>query len=281
MASTQHHQFVFNDVPPSIASKLYAWKLEHGGLYLAPIKPKALDAAGRLVTDLSAPWLVVILREATVREFLAYADLATHDPHLAASGLIQHLFVYSFDATSGDFVNVLNMAGAVDCLFGLYTEVSGFFRGNPGIAVKRIRETYGAKYHKLILQKLVTNVGFKIDDLLDKTDSELEELAFIYLTQGRQQRQRGVKTGIPALDRQLDKQALVDASAEQSMEALKSKMAADRATGVTEKLDVDKENAELQWHFGEAVLKGRVPHNVKGMKRSTMPVPDFSGKTKR
>jgi hypothetical protein len=279
MGSIISLQDASNPLPADVASNILRWKIEYGGLYLAPFRRKIFGPDDTYFIDYSAPWIVAILRELTLREYIAYCELADYDPKLASISLIRLVLLYAYDTDTECMESVDADLDVLDNLFGQYTTICGFFRGDTMAAQKTIRTGYGPVYHNFVILRLLTNMGMDIKNLLDLPDSRLMELFIAYSkTSGGKTRPQVYRTGNPALDRQLAKQALVDMSEQTAMSTLADRMARAKQ-GQREEINPAAENTQLLGQFGDAVLRGEQPPDVTKLKRyKKPPAPTFTTK---
>jgi len=276
MVSTLLRQDAYN-LPEYLARKLLAWKIQYGGLYLAPFRAKTLNSLNQLVNNDEAPWTICVLRELVLKEYIAYAELTEFSPSAAAYSLVRTCLLVAYDYSVGREIDISDSKITLDFLFGQLMEISGFFKGNSMIAQRSRRDKYGAGYHIGAIDRLVVNVGYKPDELMNLTDTDLAERWLVYNKQSRQMQQI-TRTGNAAQDRQNAKAALVQASEHASTEALADRMARTR-DGRSERINPDRENVELLRDFAGDIKQRPIP-DVTKLKRwdRKKDVPDFSGK---
>jgi len=263
-------QDVSKVIPPYVSEQLLQWKVEHGGLIMAPFRPKVLNEDGQLISDASAPWTISVLRDLTLKEYLAYAELAEFDSKVAAHSLVRLVHLCTFIADEvGTAIDIETDEPTLDFLFGQYIACLGFFRGNAvtGMATgdvmgeqRTTRTEYGKLYHNFVVTYLVGNLGMKPNEAEKLTDRQMAELYYIYNRPARQREQKAIThAGMTALER---KQALTNAAAGSASRELAEKLIAARQ-GRSEKLNIARENAELAAQFPEAIVNRPIPNVTK------------------
>lgn len=253
----------------------FRWKAKYGGLYVAVFRLRVLDATDRLIIDEGAPWHKAVLRELTLDEYKAFEELRLYDPVLAMTSLVNEVLLYC-DTCDHPSKPVVTEFALVDYLFGVVTRMSGFFSSDCVKTQQRARDAYSSIYKHLVVP-LITNIGMQYRDLRSMTDMDLAEQYLIHKKTGRE---RPGKTGNPVIDRQLERAALVEASATAADQSLQQQYLESRAKGKREEhVNTAADNQFFRTHFGPYIAKQPPPDPSK-MKRAIMPAPSFLRKQK-